>query len=178
MSKFLKQLSILALLLALPLVASADPNAYLKIGTGDTPLLMSRTGYALTVGSQGGNGLLIRVNGANLEKISQTPAVPTMAATPVAGTNEFSPGLNIIPTAAANTAALLGPSTPVPGQRFTINNNSGATVRIKAAGGATLNGATAGGYITIVSLATVNCFTASLTNQVCMQPVIPTPQGP
>jgi hypothetical protein len=105
-------------------------------------------------------------------------AVPTMAATPVVGTNVFSPGLNVVPTAAANTAAFLGAATPVPGQEFIINNSGPNAVRVKAAGGATLNGATAGGYISVPTLATVRCITASATNQVCLQPVVPTPAGP
>jgi hypothetical protein len=104
--------------------------------------------------------------------------VPTMAATPVAGTNMIVPGLNIVPTAAANTAAFIGAATPVVGQQFVVVNNSGATVRLKASGGATLNGATAGGYIGVASLATVRCTTVSATNQTCEQPVIPTPIAP
>ena len=105
--------------------------------------------------------------------------VPTMVATPVAGTNIFKPGLNVVPTAAANTAAFLGAATPIVGEHFIINNsNSANAVRVKAAGGATLNGATAGGYISLAALATVECYTASSGNQVCQQPVIPTPAGP
>lgn len=30
----------------------------------------------------------------------------------------------------------------------------------------------------VANLATVECFTASSTNQICTQPVIPTPAGP
>lgn len=105
--------------------------------------------------------------------------VPTLVATPVAGTNYFAPGLNVIPTNAANNAGFLGANaTPVVGQHFTINNASGAAQRVKASGGATLNGATAGGYIVLASLATVECYIVSATNQVCEQPVIPTPSGP
>ena len=107
-----------------------------------------------------------------------TGYVPTLVATPVAGTNVFQPGLNIVPTVAANTAAFIGPATPVPGQQFTIVNTGPNAVRAKAAGGATLNGATAGGYIAIASLATVDCVTTSTGNQSCRQPVIPTPAGP
>jgi len=106
------------------------------------------------------------------------PYVPTMAATPVVGTNEFKPGLNVVPTAAASTAAILGPSTPVPGQHFIINNSGPNSVFVKAGGGATLNGATAGGKIALPTLATVECLTASATNQICLQPVIPTPAAP
>lgn len=108
----------------------------------------------------------------------QAPYVPTMAATPVVGTNEFRPGLNVVPTAAASTAAILGPSTPIPGQQFIINNSGPNAVFVKAAGGATLNGATAGGKISLATLATIHCWTASATNQVCQQPVIPTPSAP
>jgi hypothetical protein len=104
--------------------------------------------------------------------------VPTMAATPVINTNIIKPGLNIVPTAAANTAAFIGVSTPVVGQQFVVVNASGAAVRLKAAGGATLNGATAGGYISVANLATVRCTTVSSSNQSCEQPVIPTPAGP
>lgn len=168
-------LTLLLLVLLAPLGAQAQ-SAIFKIGTGESPMLLSRTGKPLVLGSQSTEGILIRINGATLEKYSSSPAVPTMAATPVVGTNEFYPGLNVVPTAAANTAAFLGPSTPIPNQRFLISNASGAAVRVKAAGGATLNGATAGGWISVASLATVECFTQSATNQVCMQPVIPTPQ--
>jgi hypothetical protein len=104
--------------------------------------------------------------------------VPTLAATPAAGTNQYLPGLNIIPTNAANNAGFLGVATPVVGQQFRIVNASGAAQRIKAAGGATLNGVQAGGFISIASLATVDCITAAAGNQVCLQPVIPTPQAP
>lgn len=106
------------------------------------------------------------------------PFVPTLAATPVVGTNEFRPGLNVVPTVALNAAAILGPSTPVPGQHFIINNSGPNAVFVKAGGGATLNGATAGGKIALPSLATVECVTASATNQICLQPVIPTPSAP
>ncbi len=104
--------------------------------------------------------------------------VPTVAATPVANVNLIRPGLNIVPTAAANTALFIGVATPVVGQQFVVTNSGPNAVRLKAAGGATLNGATAGGFISVASLATVQCYTASASNQVCLQPVIPTPAGP
>jgi hypothetical protein len=104
--------------------------------------------------------------------------VPTLAATPVAGTNLFKPGLNVIPTNAASNAGFLGAATPVVGQQFRIINNSGAAQFIKASGGATLNGAQAGGKISIASLAIVDCITMSTGNQVCEQPVVPTPSAP
>lgn len=115
---------------------------------------------------------------ANAPILGAPAYVPTLAATPAVNTNSFQPGLNVVPTNAANNAAFIGPATPIVGQCFTIVNNAGAAIRAKAAGGATLNGATAGGYISIASLATVVCCTASATNQICQQPVIPTPAGP
>ena len=104
--------------------------------------------------------------------------VPTPAATPVANVNRVLPGLNIVPTAAANTAMFIGAATPVPGQQFVVTNSGPNAVRLKAAGGATLNGATAGGFISLAANATVQCYTASPSNQTCLQPVIPTPAGP
>src|SRR5690606_37645710 len=93
--------------------------------------------------------------------------VPTMAATPAINTNMIAPGLSIIPTAAANTAAYLGPSTPVPGQQVHIYNKSGQTVRIEGAGTATLNGGSAGTYIAIASAARLDCETISTGIQTC-----------
>jgi len=121
-----------------------------------------------------------RFTEVNAKAVRFGPAtVPTMAATPVVSANSFLPGLNVIGAASASTAAILGASsTPTVGDHFIISNASGQTVRIKAAGAATLNGATAGGFITIPNLATVECFTQAVGNQVCLQPVIPTPQGP
>lgn len=178
------------LLAMLPGLALAQ-SAYVTTAEGTTPSIISKTGKALKLGSQSTDGVLLVVNGASVATVTSSGIntaagyglnmaafVPTMAATPVAGTNYFAPGLNVVPTAAANTAAFIGPATPVAGQQFRIINNSGAAVRAKAAGGATLNGATAGGYIVIAALATVDCATMSTTNQVCLQPVIPTPAGP
>lgn len=107
-----------------------------------------------------------------------TGYVPTLAATPVAttGANEFKPGLNIVPTHAANVAGFLGPKTPVPGQAFVVKNTAGASIRIKAAGGATMNGATAGGFIDLANLATAFCQTTSVSNQDCQLPAAPTAQ--
>lgn len=104
--------------------------------------------------------------------------VPTMAATPVAGTNIFQPNsLNVVPTAAANTAALL-PATPIPGDSFVIVNSGPNSIRVKAGGVATLNGATAGGYMVLGTLASSTCVATAAANYNCELPVIPTPAGP
>lgn len=182
---------LVVLLVLLPQIARAEPNAYFNFKAG-TPLLLSITGKALAIGSQSTDGLKFRINGVDVATMTAAgmvytpgtasawvPYVPTLVATPVISTNSFLPGLNVIPTNAASNAAFLGAdATVVPGKYFVISNASGASQRIKAAGGATMNGATAGGYIVLASLATVECFNQSATNQVCLQPVIPTPAGP
>lgn len=99
--------------------------------------------------------------------INSTAYVPTMAATPALGTNQVLPGINVVPTAAANTAAWLGASTPVPGQMFKIYNNSGAAVRIKGAGAALINGGTAGKYIEMAIASYMECVTLSTGIQQC-----------
>lgn len=107
--------------------------------------------------------------------------VPTMAATPVAGTNDILGGISVIPTAAANTAALL--PTPIGANLVEVKrviNNSGASVRVKAGGTNTINGATAGGYIVLANLEALTCETTSATNHRCKLDtgVLPTPAGP
>ncbi len=104
--------------------------------------------------------------------------VPTAVSTPVINVNLIKPGLNIVPTVAANAAMFIGAATPVVGQQFVVVNSGPNAVRLKAAGGATLNGAQAGGVLSIAANATVQCYTASASNQVCTQPVIPTPIAP
>lgn len=105
---------------------------------------------------------------------------PILISTPVVGTNFFAPGLSIVPaTATANTAAYLGQAaTPIPGQAFIIYNGSASTVRAKAGGGATINSATAGGYMTIPTLCQLGCRYTSATNLSCGAPACPTAQGP
>ena len=145
---------------------NAPTGEDIRLSSGATPIAIVNTSKGLAFQAAG-------------QGVTFSAFVPTMVATPVAGTNIFKPGLNVVPTAAANTAAFLGVATPVVGEHFIINNsNSANAIRIKAAGGATLNGATAGGYISLAALGTVECYTASSSNQVCQQPVIPTPAGP
>jgi hypothetical protein len=103
--------------------------------------------------------------------------VPTMAATPAAGTNDLKVGLNVVPTAAADTAALLK-ATPVVGDEYHIYNSGPNTVRVKAGGAATINGATAGGYVALPTLRSLACKTTAAANHVCILDVNPTPAGP
>lgn len=114
---------------------------------------------------------------------------PVLISTPVTGTNKFLPGLNVVPpTATANTAAFVGDPTPTPGVPFSIYNASASTVRAKAAGGATINGAQAAGYMPLATLCTLDCeYTATTTfvagtptpgNLACRAPTCPTPVAP
>lgn len=113
--------------------------------------------------------------------------VPTAAATPVTGTNLCAPGLCAIPTNAANNAVFIGAATPVAGTQFYIKNtNSANAVRAKAAGGATINGAVAGGYIALVAGASMHCTYYTVGDLVCdtysngsgTTAALPTPAGP
>lgn len=130
-------------------------------------------------------------NGGNIifntpgKYVQQVAYVPTMAATPALGTNQILPGLSIIPTAAAGTAAWLGASTPVAGQQFSIYNNSGAVVRVKGAGAATINGGAAGTWIGMAAASYMECKTLTTGVQVCpfysvngAVAAAPTPAGP
>lgn len=103
--------------------------------------------------------------------------VPTMAATPAAATNKILPGLNVVPTAAANTAALL-PATPVPGQSFLIVNNGPNAIRVKAGGAAAINGGSAGNYISVATLQQAECVTVGAAAHNCNLATVPTPAGP
>lgn len=128
---------------------------------------------ALGYSSKFWNGLWL---GANSD-VSRAVFVPTMAATPVAATNDFKLGLNVVPTAAANTAALM-PTPVTAGQRLTIVNNSGAAVRIKAGGTNTINGSAGGAYIPLAVAAIADCTASTTTNWYCSTGAVPTPAGP
>lgn len=190
--RILKSPALVALVIAL---TASTYYAYAATGaildTINRAFFVARSGYKMTIGTAGTDTFTVLANStpvayvdqygiqsASGKGINMAVYVPTLAATPVVGTNRFLPGLNVIPTNAANNAGILGEATPVAGQEFTIVNASGAAQRIKAGGGATLNGATAGGYIVLATLASVRCYSTSATNYNCEQPVIPTPAGP
>ncbi len=172
-------------------------DAYLESGsaaTGDVfvrvnstnGLIRFATNSDVEVWNMNASGALIQnaTNGGDV--IFQKPGtfvnmvayVPTMAATPAAGTNMIQPGLNVIPTAAANTAAILGATTPTPGAQYVIYNSGPNSVRVKAGGGATMNGATAGGYAVMATNTSLECYASSAANYECKVPVHPTPAGP
>lgn len=100
--------------------------------------------------------------------------VPTMASTPVAGTNMFKVGLNVVPTAASNTEALLD-ATPTPGDVYYIYNSGPNTIKVKMGGVTTMNGAGAGGTLAIATLLSATCRITSASNANCVLEVAPTP---
>ena len=146
------------------LFINADSGDVIKLSVARTPFAVADT-----------SGLTFQASGQNVVLAAY---VPTMAATPVIGTNNILQGMNVIPTAAANAAAIIGASTPVPGQQFTIVNTGPNSVRLKSGGGATMNGATAGGYVVLATLQTAECIASSATNYNCHLAVNPTPAGP
>lgn len=91
------------------------------------------------------------------ERLKMPPYVATMAATPVAGTNIVNQ-LTFVPTAAANTAALL-PATPVPGECYKVINSTWNpnAIRVKAGGAAGINGGGSGTFITVGAGLTAEC---------------------
>lgn len=189
MKRLISLIGVLGILLV-SLIAQADTGAILDINK--RAYFVSRSGYKMTIGTVGSDTFSIIASGTPVASVDSSgftfaspgqgiavpTYVPTLAATPVAGTNIFNYGLNVVPTNAANNAGLLH-ATPVPGKPpYVIVNAAGAAIRVKAGGTATLNGATAGGYISVASLASVRCYATSTSNYNCEQPVIPTPAGP
>lgn len=103
--------------------------------------------------------------------------VPISSPTP--GINVLYPGDNLVPaTPTANTAVFVGPATPIPGQEFVVENQSPSTIRLKAAGAATMNlQGSAGGWVDLLTLRRAHCKTLSTTQQTCvMAAAYATPQ--
>lgn len=144
-------------------VNSSDGLIYLKSGGGNPRWVLEADGDFANNASTGGE-LVFQRGG---KYVQAAVYVPTPVATPVLGTNLVQPGLNVVPTAAANTAMWLGASTPVAGQQFMIYNNAGAAVRIKGAGAAVINGGTAGKYIEMGIGSYMECKTLTTTIQQC-----------
>lgn len=121
-----------------------------------------------------GSGTETFQTGANL---AMAPYTVTMAATPVATTNAFAGIVNVVPTAAANTAALL-PTTPDAGTIRVIMNTGPNAVRVKPGGTDTIQGGSAGAYIPLAALSNAICVASSTSNWTCHTGVVPTPAGP
>lgn len=107
------------------------------------------------------------------------PATAVFASTAVAGTNVLVPGYNIPgATATANHLALIGSATTIPGATYDFYNASGATLKLKAPSGVTMNGATAGGTLLVATLISATCKVTSATNIDCRLNTNPTPAAP
>lgn len=107
------------------------------------------------------------------------PFVPTLVATPVAGTNDFR-SLSIVPTVAANAAGCLPtPSATVSDTYNIFNNNAANAIRVKACGTPGMNGGASGTYISVPAQSLASCRSSSATNYNCtVSAVVPTPAGP
>lgn len=148
-------------------------NTQMSIVVSGTPRWTVLSNGSLNQENQGSNIIFNRA-GSNVILV---PYVPTMAATPVAGTNQIIPGLNVVPTAALNSAAMLR-ATPIVGEQFDIWNSGPNSVRIKSGGVATMNNTIAGGYVVLPTLGRMRCITTSASNNTCDLVTLPTPAGP
>lgn len=147
------------------LTSSEIPNVNNAIDLGS----LTKSFRNIYVGSS-----VVYASGAGVVSV---PYVPTFAATPVAGTNIVQSGLNIFPTAAANTAVLL-PLVPTLGASYRFFNNGPNTVRVKAQGTPGVNGAAAGTYVPVLTFQAGECIGQSATNYACQLYTVPTPAGP
>ncbi len=148
---------------------------------GNLRLVVPNATPNFEVWTGGSRRLLVNGSGdttfASTSDVAYAPYVPTMAATPVAGTNDFAGLVNAVPTAAANTAALL-PAGPTAGTLKYIINTGPNAIRVKMGSTNTVNGGTAGGYISVASLQQARCIADSATNWNCQLSTVPTPAGP
>lgn len=147
-------------------VLNADSGDVIKLSVATTPIAQF-----------GSTGFSTDLPFASDAAPRLAPYTATLAATPAAGTNDFKIGINIVPTAAANTAALL-PTPLATGQRVTIVNTMANAVRIKAGGTNTINGSAAGAYVPLAAAAVIDCETTTATNWFCGYRAVPTPAGP
>lgn len=114
------------------------------------------------VASVASNGIVMAAG----KNVRQTTYVPTPAATPAAA-NAVYPGLNIVPTAAANTVVQVGPTISVGDTYIVYNSNGTNAVRLYPAGSVAINGATANKYVELAAGASVRCTALSATVLQC-----------
>lgn len=147
-------------------VLNADSGDRIKAAVASTPVWeMSASGFETDTPYVAGSAPRL------------VPYTVTMAATPVAGTNDFKIGVNVVPTAAANTAALM-PTPAAAGQSLVAINTMANAVRIKPGGTNTINGGSAGAYIPLAAQTMAECVSLSTTAWQCSTKVVPTPAGP
>lgn len=194
LSKFFKWVGGTILGLVLGISFSYVTFAHAAVGavfdTINRAYFVATSNYPMTLGTAGTGAFTLVAANTPVAVVSSTGItlaagmgvgmpvyVPTMAATPAAGTNNIKKGFNAIPTAAASTAACL-PAVPVAGDVFEGTNNSGAAVRIKACGTPGINGAAAGTYFPVAIAAYFKCVATTATRYDCGTLAIPTPAGP
>lgn len=190
-SKFLVAI---ALGLFIGMGASQIPLAHAAVGaifdTINRAYFVAKSGYRMTIGTAGTDSFTVVANSTPIADVNQygitmqsgkgigvSVSVPTMAATPAAGTNDIKKGFNAVPTAAASTAACL-PAVPVAGDVFEGYNEGPNAVRIKACGTPGINGAAAGTYFPVATQAYFRCVAKSATAYECGTLAVPTPAGP
>jgi len=161
------------------LKVDGSDETYLNADSGDAIVLSVAT---IPVAQLNASGFYVAPFAADATFATDTAPrlaayVPTMAATPVAGKNDFKIGYNVIPTAAADTAALL-PTPGVAGKYVQIFNSGPNAVRIKAGGTNTINASAAGAYIPLATFRMAECRSASAGAWVCTHGTVPTPAGP
>lgn len=145
-------------------------NVPLTIGSGSSA-------YFRRTSLTGWTGIVSAI-GARSPNSYRVVYVPTMAATPAAGTNDIKAGyFNAIPTAAANTAACL-PAVPTPGSSYQGCNEGPNAVRVKACGTPGINGAAAGTYLSVATKACFTCDAPTSAAYDCQTGTVPTPAGP
>lgn len=141
----------------------------------NTPVAAFSASGALTSGSLNPTGQLTFTNTTDM--VVLVPYVPTMVATPAAPTNVVR-ALSAIPTAAANTAALLQSAETV-GSCLKGFNTGPNTVRIKAEGTPGINGGAAGTYIPLATQVGYECCRVASASWYCTTTAgVPTPAGP
>lgn len=155
--------------------------------TGNSPAIAAPTSVVVKIGAtpatamtmDNTTGILFASAG---QSALQVPFTATAVATPVTGTNFCPAGPCVIPTNAANNAVFIGAATPTPGAIYYIRNaNDTNLVRAKAAGGSTINGSVAGGYIGLAANTSMICQQITAADLTCngySGGAIPTPAGP
>lgn len=150
--------------------------------TGNTGYLGAPTAIAFTGGGAGTPVVTQDVGGltfASNKNIVMPGYVPTLASTPVTGTNSFQYGVNAVPTNAANNAGLL-PPVPTANKPIIVINNGANAIRVKAEGTPGIGTAnTAGAYFALAAGQSSYCVAqTSVGPWQCVLGNVPTPAGP
>lgn len=156
-----------------------------KLDLVGTPVLISIGANNLTVGTASTGEFVVKTGDVerwriedNFGEIINKVQSCTAAATPVAGTNDLKGYVVAIPTVAANAACLL-PTPAAAGISKIIMNTGANAVRVKPGSTNTINGGTAGAYLPLAALSSMDCVSTSTTNWNCdVARAVPTPQGP